>query len=59
MSSVKWQAIFWISAGLLSIEYRGIDLSGFWNKFQQLANKEMDLKMLSAKCLPFCLGINM
>ena len=52
------QAIAWTNADSLSIESLGINFSEVWLKIQQYLYNKMDLKMLSAKCQPFCSGLN-
>ena len=51
------QAIIWTSAGLLSIGPLGTNFSYILIKLQNFSVMKMHLKMLSAKCRPFCLGL--
>ena len=47
-----------INAGILLIGSFGTNLSEILIGIQTLLFKKMHLKMLSAKCRPFCLGLN-
>ena len=55
LSPIWCQAITWTNAGLLSIGLLGTNFSEFWIRILSLSCKKMNLKMLSAKCQPFCL----
>ena len=52
------QAIIWTNAGILSIETLWINFSEILSEFHTFSLKKIHLKMLSAKWLPFCLGLN-
>ena len=54
--SVRWQAIIWTNAAILSIRPKGIYFSEILFKIQKFSFKEMHLEA-SAKWRPFCLGL--
>ena len=51
------QAIIWNYAGILLIGPSGTNFSEILSEIQTFSLKEIRLKMLSAKCQPFCLGL--
>ena len=59
LSPGRRQAIIWTNAGILLIGPLGTNFSEILIKIYASSFKKMHLKMLSAKCLPFCLGLNM
>ena len=52
------QAIIWTNDGILLIRPLGTNFSEILSKIHTFSFKEMHLKTLSAKWLPFCLGLN-
>ena len=58
LSPVRRQAIIWTNPVLLSIGPLGTDFSEIVLEIQTFLFKKMNLKMLSGKCQPFCLGLN-
>ena len=52
------QAIIWTNAGILLIGPLGTNFSEILTGIQIFSFKNMHLKMSSAKCHPFCLGLN-
>ena len=58
LSPVRSQAIIWTSAGLLPIWSLGINSSEIWIKTQQFSFKKLWVNMSTAKCRPYCLGLN-
>ena len=58
LSPGRRQAIIWNEAGILLIEHLGINFSDISIEIQTFALKKIRLKMASAKCRPYCLGIN-
>ena len=52
------QAITWTNAGILLIGPLGTNFSENLIEIQTFSLKKIRLKMLSAKCRPFCLGLN-
>ena len=52
------QAIFWNNAGILLIGPLGTNFSEILIELQTFSLKKIRLKMSSAKCRPFCLGLN-
>ena len=53
------QAIIWINAGILLIQSIGIRFSEILIEILIFSCKKTHLKVSSAKCWPFCLGLNM
>ena len=49
------QAIIWTNAGILLIGHWGTNFSEILSKIHTFSSTIMHLKMLSAKCRPFCL----
>ena len=58
LSPDRRQAISWTNAGILLIGPLGTYFSEILNGIQTFSLKKMHLKMSSAKCRPFCLGLN-
>ena len=58
LSPGQRQAIIWTNAGILLIGPWGTNLSEILIKGHTFSSKKMHLNMLSAKCWPFCLGLN-
>ena len=57
--SPEWrQAIIWTNAGILLIGPMGTNFSEILIEIQTFSLKKIRLKMLSAKCWPFCLSLN-
>ena len=56
LSPVRRQAIIWINAGILLIG--GTNFIEILSKILTSSFKKMCLKMLSGKCRPYCLGLN-
>ena len=56
LSHVRRQAITWTNADLFSFVPLGSGFSEIQIKIQSFSLLKMHLKMLSAKCLPFCPG---
>ena len=52
------QAIIWTNAGILLIRLSGTNFSEILIEIDVFSFKKMHLKMSSAKCGPFCLGLN-
>ena len=52
------QTITWTNDDLLSVATLGRNLSQIWNQIQKFSFKKLHLKMLSAKCQPFCFSLN-
>ena len=52
------QAIIWTSAGMMLIEPLGTNFSEILIKIETFSFKKIRLKILSAKCCPFHLGLN-
>ena len=52
------QAIIWTNAGIFLIEPLGTNFSEILIGIQIFSLKKLHLKMWSAKCHPFCLGLN-
>ena len=52
------QAIIWTNAGILLIRPSGTNFSEILIEIYVFSFKKMHLKMSSAKCRPFCLGLN-
>ena len=52
------QAIIWTSAGILLIGPLGTNINEIQIKIKQFSYQKIHLKMSSAKCLPFCLGLS-
>ena len=59
LSPGRRQAIIWTNAGILLIGPLGTNFSEIVIDIQVFSLKKMRLKMSSAKCCPFRLGINM
>ena len=58
LSPVRRQAIIWINAGILLIGPLGTKFSQILIAIQTFSFKKMHPKLSSAKCRPFCLGLN-
>ena len=58
LSPGQRQAIIWTNAGILLIGPMGINFSEILIKIHTFSFKKMHLKMLSGKCRPFCLVLN-
>ena len=58
LSPGRHQDIIWNNAGLLLIEPLGTNFSEISIGIQTFSFKKMHLNMSSAKCRPFCLGLN-
>ena len=58
LSPGRRQAIIWTNAAILLIGPLGTNLSEFLNEIQTFPLKRIRLKMLSAKCCLFHLGLN-
>ena len=52
------QAIVWINDGVFVIGLLGTNFGEIWIGIQTFSIKEVQLKMLSSKWHPFCLGLN-
>ena len=52
------QAIIWTNDGILLIRTLGTKFNGILSETHLFSFKKMHLKMLSGKCHPFCLGLN-
>ena len=58
LSSERCQAIIWTNAGILLIGPLGTNFSEILIEIQTFSLKKIRLKMSSAKCCSFCLGLN-
>ena len=58
LSPGQHQAIIWTNAILLLIVPLGTNFSEILIEIDTISFKKMHLKMLSGKCRPFCLGLN-
>ena len=58
LSPGRRQAIIWNNAGILLIGPLGTNFSEILIEIQTFSLKKICLKMSSAKCRPFCLGLN-
>ena len=58
LSPERRQAIIWTSAGILLIGPLGTNFNEILIEIQTFSLKKMRLKMSSAKCCPFRLGLN-
>ena len=58
LSPERRQAIIWTSAGILLIGPLGTNFSEILIEIQTFSLKKIRLKMSSAKCCSFCLGLN-
>ena len=58
LSPGRRQAIIWTNAGILLIGPLGTNFSEILTRIQTFSFKKMHLKMSSAKCYQFCLGLN-
>ena len=58
LSPGRRQAIIWTNAGLLLIGPLGPNFSENWIEILTFSFTKMRLKVSSAKCRPFCLGLN-
>ena len=58
LSPGRRQAIIWTNAEILLIEPPGTSFSEILIEIHTISFKKMQLKMLSAKWRPFCLGLN-
>ena len=59
LSPGRRQAIIWTNDGMLLISPLGKNLSEILMEIHIFSFKKMPLKMSSAKCRPFCLGLNL
>ena len=59
LSSERRQAIIWTNAGILLIGPLGTNFSEILIEIQTFSLKKIRLKMLSAKCCSFHLGLNL
>ena len=58
LSPGRHQTIIWTILGILLIGSLGTALNEILSEIHTSSIKEMHLKMSSAKCRPFCLGLN-
>ena len=58
LSPGRRQAIIWTSAGILLIGPLGTNFSEILSKIHTFSFRKMNLKTMSAKWRPFCLGLN-
>ena len=58
LSPSRRQAIIWTNAGILLIWILGTNFSGTLIEIHIFSFKKIHLQMLSAKCRPFCLSLN-
>ena len=58
LSPNRRQAIIWTNGGILLIEPLGTNFNEILIEIHTFSFKEIRLKMSSAKCRPFCLGLN-
>ena len=58
LSPARCQAIIWTNAGILLIGPLGTNFSEILIAIETFSFKNKHLKMSSAKCQPFCLGLN-
>ena len=58
LSPERRQAIIWTNAGILVIGPLGTNFSEIWIEIQTFSLKKIRLKMSSAKCCSFRLGLN-
>ena len=58
LSPGRRQAIIWTSAGILLIGPLWTNFSEIFIRMRIFSFKKMHLKMSSAKCRPFCVGLN-
>ena len=58
LSPDRRQAIIWTDDGILSIGPLGTNFSEILIRIHTFSSREMHMKMSSAKCRPFCLGLN-
>ena len=58
LSPGRRHAIIWTNAGILLIGPLGTNFSEMLSEIQTFSLKKIRLKMSSAKCYPFCLGLN-
>ena len=58
LSPCRRQVIIWTNAGILLIWPLGTNFSEIFIEIHISSFKKMHLKMSSAKCRPFCLGLN-
>ena len=57
--SPSWrQAIIWTNVGIFLIESLGTNFSEIFIEIHIFSFMKMDVKMSSAKCRPFCFGLN-
>ena len=59
LSPGRRQAIIWASVGILLIRTLGTNFSEIFIEIHTFSYKKIDLKMLSGKWRPSCLGLNM
>ena len=58
LSPERRQAIIWTNSGILLIGPLGTNFSEILIEIQTFSLKKIRLKMSSAKCCSFCLGLN-
>ena len=58
LSPGRRQAIIWTNAGILLIGSWGTNFSEILSEIHIFSFNKMHLEMLSGKCRPFCLGLN-
>ena len=58
LSPGRRQAIIWTNDGILLIRTLGTNFSEILSEILTLSFKKMRLKVSSAKCRPYCLGLN-
>ena len=58
LSSGRRRTVIWTNVGVLSIRPLKTNFSEILIEIQTFSFKKMHLKILSGKCRPFCLGLN-
>ena len=58
LSPGRREAIIQTNEGILSIEPLGTNFNEIWSENHTFSFKKMHLNLSSAKCRPFCLGLN-
>ena len=58
LSPGQRKGIIWTNTKILSIQTLGTNFSEILSKIHTFSLKKMHFKMLSGKCRPFCLGLN-
>ena len=58
LSPGRRQAIIWTNSGILLIGPLGTNFTEILSEIHSLSYKKMHLKMSSAKCRSFCLGLH-